>query len=266
MGLWHLTFASSGRHVLFTSEAQVLEGVHAVARGATNRVVLFCIVDDHVHVVVHTDAPGWLATGLLRALRAVAETQLTPAFVRAVEDRGHLEWLASRYILTQSGKHGLPGSPALWSGSCFLDLVGARRVAGLGLQLATVLPRYRLRQAFTAVGLEAKPLTEPTTDELRTLGVARLVAAATAAVGTHDASSRDALANRARRVAVSLSREAALPSALLAAELGCRVGSVSRLASAPCCPLDRRAALRRLALERVVELAHASPNSAQTEL
>lgn len=110
--------------------------------------MLFCIVDDHLHVVLLCEAQqaGVLSRELLLALRPLTGPNLAPAFVRPVEGRGHLEWLV-RYVLEQPTKHGLPGHPALWPGSCFPDLVGARRLPGLSLRLrlSEALPRFRLR-------------------------------------------------------------------------------------------------------------------------
>jgi hypothetical protein len=34
------------------------------------------------------------------------------------------------YLLKQPVKHGLDVHPALWTGSCFLDLIGARLIPG----------------------------------------------------------------------------------------------------------------------------------------
>ena len=64
MDLWHLTFSTRGRQALFASDAGVLEGVRALGRGASGRIVLFSIVDDHVHVVVRSRDPGALTPGL----------------------------------------------------------------------------------------------------------------------------------------------------------------------------------------------------------
>ena len=258
MNLWHLTFSTRGRQVIFTSEAGVLEGVRALARAAGERVVLFSIVDDHVHTVVRSNEPGSLTPGLLRALRAVAEAELDPAHRRAVTNRRHLEWLASHYIMEQPGKHGLPTHPALWTGSCFLDLLGARRIEGLALQLPRVLPRFRLRQAFQAVGLEARPLVPMAVDELRAVGAHRVVRAAAAAVGMPEARSRGRLARTARLAAATLCREAGVASVELAAVLGYRTSSVCKLMRQPSDPAIVRATLLRLALEE--RIGHAAPN------
>jgi hypothetical protein len=87
-------------------------------------------------------------------LRPLAAAPVEPARVREVDTRAHLEWLV-RYVLTQGPHHGVAGHPALASGSCFQDLVAARRVDGLRLRIAEALPRLRRRTLYEAVGLPA---------------------------------------------------------------------------------------------------------------
>ena len=147
--------------------------------------ILFCVVDDHLHVVVVADRvrTGRIAASLLQALRPIAAVRLLPAHATPVETRRHLEFLADRYILEQSKKHGLGEPPALFEGSCFLDLVGARIVdAAIATRLVAAMPRYRMRRAFRAVGLPEKPIVALSDEAIRLLGAARIVAAAECAV------------------------------------------------------------------------------------
>jgi len=92
-------------------------------------------------------------------------------------------------VLEQPTKHGLPGHPALWPGSCFPDLVGARRLPGLSLRLrlSEALPRFRLRSAYAHVGLAPAPLQPLDDDTQRGLGIRRLVDAASAALAADPA-------------------------------------------------------------------------------
>jgi|AMFO01.1.fsa_nt_gi hypothetical protein len=57
MQLVHITFASRTRHSLFPSTALQRHALHALARVVGPRLVLFYIVDDHVHVVLFVE-PG----------------------------------------------------------------------------------------------------------------------------------------------------------------------------------------------------------------
>ena len=102
MRSYHVTFAAAGRHPLFPTEASRRAAVRALGRVAGAWIVLFALVDDHVHVVVHCeeDRVGRLARAILLALRAVAAVEIEPAHVRPVRDRGHMEWLVT-YVLTQ---------------------------------------------------------------------------------------------------------------------------------------------------------------------
>ena len=190
MQTFHLTYASDGRQALLPEPALQRQALQALARAVAEQVVLFCIVDDHVHVVLlcQDERVGTLSRALLLALRPLTGPGLAPAFVRPVEGRGHLEWLV-RYVLEQPSKHGLPGHPALWPGSCFPDLVGARRLPGLslGLRLGQVLPRFRLRTAYAHVGLAPAPLQPVDPDTLRGLGIRRIVDAASAALAADPA-------------------------------------------------------------------------------
>ncbi len=95
MQSYHLTYASDGRQALLPDEALRRRALHALARTVGDRVVLFCIVDDHIHVVLLCEAQpvGLLSRALPLALRPLAGPNLAPAFVRPVGGRGHLEWL-----------------------------------------------------------------------------------------------------------------------------------------------------------------------------
>ena len=153
MHIWHLTYASDGRNPLFPDEVACRKAVRVLGRVAGTSTVLFSIVDDHLHLVLWCDRQrrGRLARALVQALRQVAPVPVEPARVRAVENRSHMKWLVD-YLLSQTIHHGIPSHPALWSGSCFPDLIGARLVPGLKLQLRKALPRFRMRDIYRAVG------------------------------------------------------------------------------------------------------------------
>jgi len=182
MPVWHLTIAADGRQTLFPSDGQRHAGVRVLARLAGTELVLFSLVDDHAHLVVlgERERAGRLARAVLLGLRPLAAAPLDPARVRPVESRAHLESLV-RYVLRQTARHGLPEHPALWSGSCFQDLVGARWLPGLQLRLAEALPRLGPAALCAAAGLDPAPLAPASDEALRGAGVARLVAAVAAA-------------------------------------------------------------------------------------
>ena len=74
MPSWHLTVASDGRTPLFPDEARRRAAVRTLARVAGQELVLFSVVDDHVHLVVTCDRSrvGWLGRAVVLGLRTVA--------------------------------------------------------------------------------------------------------------------------------------------------------------------------------------------------
>ncbi|RME26697.1 MAG: hypothetical protein D6798_06175 [Deltaproteobacteria bacterium] len=259
----HLTFSAEGRLALFPDEAARRRAVRALARVGGDALLLFCVVDDHVHVVVRSepDRTGRLARALLLALRAVAADGILPAHLRPVTDRAHLQWLV-RYVLHQPAKHALGTHPALWSGSCLPDLVGARVLPGAALAatLAAQLPRLRQRTLFEAVGLPPQPL-EPVTDEqLRGLGLADLVAASSAAVAADPAlAGRDATTTTARSIAAQLGSAAGFRSEQLAWALHVSAQAVRRYRRRSLDPALVRAARLQLALVLAVRALPPAP-------
>lgn len=250
MSLWHLTWSSRGRLRLLPDESGQRAAVRTLLRLGGDGLLLFSIVDDHVHAVVEADSGAQVARSLRMGLQPLTQAPVDPAHVRPVEDRGHLSWLV-RYLLRQVDKHGLAEHPALWSGSCFQDLVGTRAVLPeLAARLAGQLPRLRQRDLFELVGLDPAPLEPATADQLRAAGAARLVAASafTLAVGP-DLSGRDVPTVAARRLAASLSQLAGTPNSELAWALGCSDRTARRLLSQPAPDAHVLAARRRVALE-----------------
>jgi hypothetical protein len=266
---WHLTFASEERHPLFPGVASQRAAIQR-ATDVAPEIFLFCFVDDHAHFVVMADAArvGRIAAGLLLALRPLAAVEVLPAHVRPVRTRSHLEWLAHNYILAQPSKHGLVGPAALHEGSCFLDLVEARVLPGMGPKFAKrliqAMPRYRMRRAYEAVGLDPEPLKPAPNDLIRHLGMARVADAGAVAV----AAAPGLAGNGAQEV---LARRAATKVALAAgiAPAECRFAfevtrsAIHRWASEP---VDERVvtAIRiRLALEvRVAALLSSTASHA----
>ncbi|RME22006.1 MAG: hypothetical protein D6798_16865 [Deltaproteobacteria bacterium] len=236
---------------MFPSEDLRRQAVRALARVGGPALLLFCVVDDHVHVVVlcDDDRVGVLARSLLLALRPLAGPGISPAHVRPVQGRSHLMWLVG-YCLAQPSKHRIGAHPALWSGSCFLDLVGARVLPGYAPPLREALPRLRGRVCFEHVGLPARPLQPLDDDALREVTATALVAAASAALAAPpDLPGNSALVVTCRRAVAQLGKAAGFTAAQLARALRIQPNAVRRLARAPVPPGVLPAVRRRLALE-----------------
>lgn len=254
MELWHLTFSSTTRHTLFPSEGQRRAALAKVVQIAGAELLLYDIVDDHLHLVVWcSDArKSVLLRALLLGLRPLASTDLAAAHPKRVEGRSHLQWLVT-YLLLQVEKHGLAAHPALWTGSCFQDLVGARYLLPLSGRLAQVLPRLRLSTLQEIVGLPAHPITPVGLDQLRALGPVRLVAAAGSAllVGP-ELRGKAATVMCAKRVVAQLGTAAKIPTRELAWALDVDASTIHRSKDVPSSPRHVRAVGVRLALEELV--------------
>lgn len=254
---WHLTTSSTTRHALFPSEAQRRKAVFCIQRICGDTLVMFCVVDDHVHVVVLCDRTrcGHLARALKLSLVRVSAVPLNPTHIGTIHGRNHMEEI-HRYLLQQPAHHQLSSHPALWSGSCFLDLVGARWLPGVKLRLLDVLPRLSAWRSCSCVGLQGWKPAPAQLDEVRSVGSKALVSAAAAACGAApELTGRLAVTARARRTACVLAREAGVPLPEMSWALGIHPGSARKLAGAE---VERQAVLATrtyLALEGAVRLA-----------
>lgn len=260
---WHLTLSAEGRHALFPSEERRRAAVRALAAASGDRLLLFCVVDDHVHLVVRDErsSAGVLARALRRSLEPLAEGGFLPTHIREVKGRSHLEGLVS-YLVAQPVKHGLSGHPALWSGSCLADLVGARRVSpGLSARVIEALPRYRLRAAHAAVGLPEAPLVPATDLQLRGAGATALVRAAGAALAVGPTLlAKAAPVVLARRAAVILAATVGMATEEVAWALGQPARSVRRLAEVPVDPAVLTTVRLRLSLEAAAAAGAVPPS------
>jgi hypothetical protein len=254
---WQLTTSSITRHALFPSEAQRREAVRAVVRVCERELVQFCIVDDHVHVVVLCDRArcGHMARGLKLALAPIAAVPINPVRIGTIHGRNHMTEI-HRYVLQQPAHHDLSVHPALWSGSCFLDLVGARWIPGLRLRLVDVLPRLSVTDSLACVGLRGWTPAPAESTQVRSLGSRALVdAAAAACAASPELTSRCAEVSRARRVACVLARQAGVPISEMSWALGVHPGSARKLAGSDVEPQALAAARTYLALEQAVRAA-----------
>jgi hypothetical protein len=260
MDLWQITITSKGRLPLFPTEAERRRAVRTLARVAGQLLAIFCIVDDHLHLVVVCSRPGAgrLAQAVERALGHLAASPFDPAHFEKVKDRRHLETLVG-YVLGQPVRHGLPDHPALWTGSAFLDLVGARILPGLNLRLRQILPRLGTRPILRAVGLGGIDLRPLTLKDMREAGAHALAVSAAAALAAPPEPGDNATPSRlARRATVRLGRLSGFTVSEIATALGIHPRSVKRLAHRPVDDRILDAVRLRLALERHVERAAAA--------
>jgi hypothetical protein len=253
MEFFHLTFASEGRMPLFTTEPKRCAGLHALARSARGKLVLFCIVDEHVHVVLavasRADA-GHVGRALRRSLQNAAGVALGPAFIRPITTRSHAEWLARTYIIAQPKKHGLPDHPALYSGSCFQELVGARQL--VDLRIEALLPRFDVRDVLTTVGLPRRLVEPLEPDAIRRLGVGRVLDASMSVLALAELTGRSRPSVSARRVAVQIADEVGIARSEIGHVMNLRPRSVRKIAALDTDVTVSRAVSIRLALEEQV--------------
>jgi len=143
MDIQHITLTAGqdNRLPLFPDDAAYLEALHRLGAVCLGCVALFALVGEHLHLVVQAsrEKAGRLAQASIRTLTPIVATPFASSHIRPVKNRSHMRWLL-RYLLEQAAKHGMPGHPALWVGSCLPDLVGARIIEGLTLCISMVLP------------------------------------------------------------------------------------------------------------------------------
>jgi REP element-mobilizing transposase RayT len=254
MGLWHLTLAARTRHTLFPDEELRLEALRRLIRICGEALVMFCIVDDHLHWVVLCDLRrrSTIARAVRRSVQALSGVETKPVHAEAINGRRHMETVR-RYLLTQPSKHGLAKHPALWTGSAFPDLVGARWIPELKPRLFEVLPRSGVRDLCGDVGLPLERFDPATLTTLRELGPTTLVERAAAACGAPRAlKGKSRSVATARRVACWLGREAEIPSKALARALEIHPGAARKVLAKPPPREAVEATLVRVTLEQQV--------------
>lgn len=251
MQTYHLTWATVSRQPIFSTEAARRAALHALAAVAGAFIVLFAIVDDHLHLVIHVDPKkfGVVQRSLTKVLRRRAGAPLGRIDIRRVETRSHLNNLVG-YCLKQPRHHGLRWDPATTTGSCFPDLVGARRIDGLTLPLSTVLPRFELRDAFAAVSLPGTRILPASDDALRALGPVRLAELTGDALACSTPfASNTPIDRRARRVFAALATAAGFTPRDIAHALTITHTAACRLAKLTVEPADEHVVRVRVSLE-----------------
>ena len=258
--MYHLTFATEGRGAMFPSEAARRSALLAIAATCGPALLLHCLVDDHVHLLLYCDPAriGVLSRSVLRTLRARAAAPIAPGWPRHADTRSYQLWLV-HYLLDQPRKHGLGQHPALWSGSAFQDLAGARVLPHYQPPFAEALPRWRRREAFVHVGLNPDPLQLLNDAGVLRLGLSRLVEAAASACCADPAlTGRAPEVLAARRVAAQVAGQVGWTTSQISASLGVPPRTARRLTTAPADDALIAATRRRLALEERVASLPAS--------
>jgi len=253
MSLHHLTLATDGRNPLCRNEEQRRVAVRTLARIALLELVLFCIVDEHLHAVLWGTLRrlGQLRSALTRALRSRLDVPIQGSDLRDVKSRAHLEWLV-KYVVSQTEHHGLAVPTAPWTGSCFQDLVGARVIDGLVRRTQEAPPRPSVASVCGRVGRSTTPT--PVGDAvIRELGAARLLDAASAALcASPTLTGRSALETRVRDTVAVMGAGAGISTLDLAWVLRITPSATRRHLAASVDKRTQRAVRVRLALERQV--------------
>ena len=255
MNVWHVTLAALGRKVLYADLAGLRRCVRTIVRVVGDALMLFCVVDDHLHDVHgRFGADATWSGHRSRALRSAVACQqgiaLEPSRSKAVADRSHLTWLI-RYLFRQPSQHGLRIPNLLWEGSYFQDLVGARWIDGLQLRIWEALPRLRVAGVLEQLEVPPAAIDPVSPAELEQLGVARIVAAASAATATDpELTGRAPSVVQARAAVVRICRAVDLPDRSVAHHLGVARRTLRRLARYPVPPQVFHVVRVRLALEQ----------------
>jgi hypothetical protein len=253
---WQIRLSTCGRSVMFPSEELRRRAVLALARVGGESLLCYSTPDDHGHLIalLEDERARMLARSIRLAWMPLAAEELDPPWVRPIRSRAHLV-RAFEYQLQQNLHHELEGHPATWSGSCFVDLVGARTVPGLRPRevLREALPRYRVGDTYEAVGLLREPLQPADDAAIRAAGLVRLVDAASAACCAPPAlADRSAMVVRARAAIAGLSVDAGFSTRGVADQLNISMPTARRLRAARPDPQAEATTRMRLALEDAI--------------
>lgn len=248
--VWHITVSSANRMPLFAHEGQRRACVRRLVVVIEGRLVLFSFADEHGHIVVTcvVGEVGRIKRTIGRALPSLVAAPLGQLHVRPVENRAHLRRLVP-YSLGQTTHHQLPEEPALFSGSCFQDLVGAR-VIGPPLRIWDLLPRMCREDVASQLGLTASSIAPASDAVVRAAGAVRVVSAAAAATAAPpDMKGRADPVVAARLAALAVGDAAGISRAEMAWALEVTARGLRKIAERPADPATIRAVRVRLALE-----------------
>lgn len=160
MTIVHYTQAVRGRLAFARTEQERRQLVHELARVAGARLLAFGHADEHLHNVLAHDQPGVLVRDLRRVLRRLRpDLRLKAPNVEVIDTRAYLRSTLDD-VLRQSAQHRLVGvHPALWTGSCFQDLIELRLLPGFDPGgIRRELQRLQLRELYSVVDLPVEPI------------------------------------------------------------------------------------------------------------
>jgi hypothetical protein len=223
---------------------------------AGREIALFSLVDEHAHLVLVGTAERTrrLRQAIRQSLEPLTDSPIVSSWAERVADRKHMLRLI-RYFLEQVIHHELLNAqPALWHGSCFLDLIEARHIEGLELQLEVIIPRKTAKGvACSAVGLPGTGVDPLGRKAIREMGFKRIVEASFAAVGsTPDLKGKSNIAVCARRLAAQMGHIVGYAKEELVWALGVKRQSINAMLRRPVPGQMLQVVARRLALEVTV--------------
>lgn len=248
--LYHVTIAVKGRFQAFLDEAGLRRAARTVARIAGERLLAWALPGNHCHFILTGTRPevGCLVRDLRLAFRGLGVVLVDPHY-REIGDSTDLEYVVG-YQLRQARKHQSCARPALFSGCCFVDLVGARILDGWDAgRLFAYLPHYTPERHLHHVG--AVGLPRPLGDaELRAVGAVKIGEAAAAALaGPWPLAGNSSVEVAARRAAAALCESVGISRRDVAYALGVTSQGVGKLVGAPRNPRLESAVRVRLGLE-----------------
>ena len=242
----HLTISVRKRLALARDEAERRAHVRRLARVAGRSLLLFNVVDDHIHLVVRAEQPGLVGRSIRLSLKAARpDLDFKPTHPEVVDSRAYLHTLV-RYVFRQASEKGL-GRDALWTGSSFQDLVGARRLPGLAPRaIFQELPRLRFDEVARLVGLRHPPRRAKAPRSVPDA----VSAAASACAAAPSLEGRSAPERRARIAVVAACAGAGIGRAEVRRCLARSRWTINRMAAEGADPADLSALLTRMGLER----------------
>lgn len=250
MDQWHLTLSSSHRLTFFPTEQQMRAAVRTIDRIVGELAAMFCVVDDHVHVWFMTTVSrvGFITGALRRALGPLAAAVIDVVHHKPIAKRSHQRSMVG-YLLDQLGHHRIDEPPALWSGACYQDLIGARRLERFRPRIRRLLPRLSRGDIDRAVGVAPGSLREATPEQVRRAASAGVVEAAAAALAVGPKLvGRARPVTLARRAACHVATAAGIRQTDLSEAMELPTRTIRRLLSEPAEPDLLRAVRLQLGL------------------
>ncbi len=222
MELWHCTCRLHDGHEIAPDPATIGAAVRLVlAVGLPRGLVIFCVVDDHLHTLLASDRDAAAETMRRLQVAFARHADLPAAFeaprFKRIADREHL-WRTVPYILRQTHRLQPPTEP-FWEGSAAPDLAGLRWPGRpLRERLLRHLPELREEAVFHWLGA-GSDVVSGWGDQIPREQLAVLARAAAAAFAIPTVRAGGALGQLAIRAACrAVSHE--VPTILLATTLG----------------------------------------------